>query len=322
MRLKGARHPCVERFLERSAAALASTGGRADWDNSSIFVPNDVVLSCNFGRRSCQVVTGPNMGGKSSYVRMIAVIAIMGQIGSHVPADFAQLTVFENIFTRMGAGDDLASGTSTFMAELYRTSLIIQKATRRSLVILDELGRGTSTHDGVAIAKATLRYFINRIGCATLFVTHFPTVSDMIAVRDESSSELQNESQESTSCPDFSIDNFSSNDATANSSVRLPLSVRAVNIHMGYIETDSEENIVDNETNSVSGSNQKNITFLYKAVDGKIFSFSSSNLLKLLILFISISFILFCHCCSGLFGCTRGCRRLIWLECSQVGWIR
>jgi len=121
------------------------------------------------------------MGGKSSYVRMVAIISLMGQIGSHVPASFAKLPVLDNIFTRMGAGDDLASGRSTFMTELFRTSRIIQAATPRSLVILDELGRGTSTHDGVAIAQATLNYFLTSVGCATLFVTHFPQISEMVS---------------------------------------------------------------------------------------------------------------------------------------------
>ncbi|CAM9414281.1 unnamed protein product, partial [Ectocarpus sp. 8 AP-2014] len=155
--LRGARHPTVERVLE---------GG---------FVPNDVSLR----RGECLVVTGPNMGGKSSTVRMAALICIMGQMGSYVPADSADMYCLDGVYTRMGAGDDLAADMSTFMVELWHTSYIIKHATRRSLVILDELGRGTSTHDGVAIALATLRHVVRDIGCATLFVTHYPQVADL-----------------------------------------------------------------------------------------------------------------------------------------------
>ncbi|CAM9797913.1 unnamed protein product, partial [Ectocarpus sp. 12 AP-2014] len=155
--LRGARHPTVERVLE---------GG---------FVPNDVSLR----RGECLVVTGPNMGGKSSTVRMAALICIMGQMGSFVPADSADMYCVDGVYTRMGAGDDLAADMSTFMVELWHTSYIIKHATRRSLVVLDELGRGTSTHDGVAIALATLRHVVRDIGCATLFVTHYPQVADL-----------------------------------------------------------------------------------------------------------------------------------------------
>ncbi|CAM9167363.1 unnamed protein product, partial [Scytosiphon promiscuus] len=157
--LRGARHPTVERVLE---------GG---------FVPNDV----NLRRGECLVVTGPNMGGKSSTVRMVALLCIMGQMGSYVPADSADMYALDTVCTRMGAGDDLAAGMSTFMVELWHTSYIIKHATRRSLVVLDELGRGTSTHDGVAIALATLRHMVRDIGCATLFVTHYPQVADLAA---------------------------------------------------------------------------------------------------------------------------------------------
>eukprot|EP00752_Nemacystus_decipiens_P013477 g11936.t1 len=155
--LRGARHPTVERVLE---------GG---------FVPNDI----NLRRGECLVVTGPNMGGKSSTVRMAALICIMGQVGSFVPADSAEMYCLDGVFTRMGAGDDLAADMSTFMVELWHTSYIIKHASERSLVVLDELGRGTSTHDGVAIAIATLRHVVRDIGCATLFVTHYPQVADL-----------------------------------------------------------------------------------------------------------------------------------------------
>ncbi|CAM9514786.1 unnamed protein product, partial [Discosporangium mesarthrocarpum] len=127
----------------------------------------------------CLVVTGPNMGGKSSTVRLVALLCIMGQIGSFVPADSAELYCLDGVYTRMGAGDDLAADMSTFMVELWHTSYILKHATPRSLVVLDELGRGTSTHDGVAIAMATLRHLVTEICCATLFVTHYQQVADL-----------------------------------------------------------------------------------------------------------------------------------------------
>jgi DNA mismatch repair ATPase MutS len=103
------------------------------------------------------------MGGKSSYVKMIATLALMGQIGCPVPAESASLSIFDNIFTRMGAGDDIAVGRSTLMCELLRTNSILRAATKRSLVIIDELGRGTSTHDGVALALSILNYFVRKV---------------------------------------------------------------------------------------------------------------------------------------------------------------
>ena len=163
--IRGGRHPMAERLLEL---------------RERTYISNDATLQTSFGPRRCMVVSGPNMGGKSSYVRATALICLLGQIGAHVPADYASLPVLDQIFTRMGAGDDLASGQSTFMTELYRTSRILQHSTARSLVVLDELGRGTATFDGTAIALATLQHIVDKIGCACLFVTHFPQVSDYI----------------------------------------------------------------------------------------------------------------------------------------------
>jgi DNA mismatch repair protein MSH3 len=159
------RHPMLERIVE---------------DQGNMFLPNDVQISQQFLKKSCQVVTGPNMGGKSSYVRMIALIALLGQIGSYVPAEYASLCLFDNIFTRMGAEDDISSGKSTFMCELIRTNKILQNSTSSSLVIIDELGRGTATNDGQAIAEATLDHIIHRIGCATLFITHFQHLANLV----------------------------------------------------------------------------------------------------------------------------------------------
>ncbi|KAJ3015114.1 Mismatch repair protein msh3 [Thoreauomyces humboldtii] len=137
---------------------------------------NDIDLSHD---QRCLLITGPNMGGKSSFVRQVALIVIMAQIGSYVPAESAYLGIFDSVHTRMGASDDLAGGQSTFMKELQETSDIMRVATPRSLVILDELGRGTSTHDGTAIAFATLRHFIESIRCLTLFVTHYPVLGQL-----------------------------------------------------------------------------------------------------------------------------------------------
>ncbi|XP_041367946.1 DNA mismatch repair protein Msh3-like [Gigantopelta aegis] len=141
------------------------------------FVPNSTHLSAD-GKR-VMIITGPNMGGKSSYIRQVALITMMAQIGSFIPANSAKLAVVDAIFTRMGAADEIFKGRSTFMVELQEASEIMSSATSRSLVILDELGRGTSTHDGVAIAHATLQYFIKEVKCLTLFVTHYPVLADL-----------------------------------------------------------------------------------------------------------------------------------------------
>eukprot|EP00850_Spirogloea_muscicola_P002363 SM000009S23492 [mRNA] locus=s9:327453:334432:+ [translate_table: standard] len=141
------------------------------------FVPNDTLL-LGEGER-CQIITGPNMGGKSCYIRQVALIAIMAQIGSFVPATSVRLRVLDAIMTRMGASDSLQRGRSTFLEELGEASDILRLATGRSLVICDELGRGTSTHDGVAIAFATLQYLLETTKCLTLFVTHYPKISEL-----------------------------------------------------------------------------------------------------------------------------------------------
>ncbi|KAJ3337586.1 Mismatch repair protein msh3 [Gonapodya sp. JEL0774] len=142
----------------------------------SNYVPNDIHLT---GEERCLVVTGPNMGGKSCYIREVALISIMAQIGSYVPAESARLGLVDAIFTRMGASDNIQKGQSTFMTELVETSEILQLATERSLVILDELGRGTSTHDGQAIAIATLSHLVLSVRSLTLFVTHYPSVGSL-----------------------------------------------------------------------------------------------------------------------------------------------
>ncbi|XP_068616934.1 DNA mismatch repair protein Msh3 [Brachionichthys hirsutus] len=147
------------------------------------YVPNITELQGD-GRRT-MIITGPNMGGKSSYIRQVALICVMAQIGSYVPASEARLGMLDGVYTRMGASDNIYKGCSTFMEELTEASDIISHATERSLVILDELGRGTSTHDGIAIAYATLEYFIREVKALTLFVTHYPPLCDLERVYPE-----------------------------------------------------------------------------------------------------------------------------------------
>ncbi|KAF7295053.1 DNA mismatch repair protein [Mycena indigotica] len=140
---------------------------------SDPFVPNSI----SFSSSSSKIITGPNMGGKSSSVRMIALIAIMAQIGSYCPASSVKLCMFDSVLTRMGAYDEISRGRSTFMVELTETSEILRAASPRSLVILDELGRGTSTFDGMAIADAVLEHLVTSTRCNTLFITHYPLVA-------------------------------------------------------------------------------------------------------------------------------------------------
>jgi DNA mismatch repair protein MutS len=135
------------------------------------FVPNDLRLDLK--GRTVAVLTGPNMAGKSTYIRQAALIVLMAQAGSFVPAASARVGVVDRIFTRIGAEDDLAGGRSTFMVEMEETAHICHHATKRSLVVLDEVGRGTSTFDGVAIAWALTEYLAQVVGCRTLFATHY-----------------------------------------------------------------------------------------------------------------------------------------------------
>ena len=154
--IKDGRHPVVERVL-----------------TDSLFVPNDTYLD---GRQErVAVITGPNMAGKSTYMRQVALIVLMAQMGSFVPAKSARIGVVDKLFTRVGASDDLAAGQSTFMVEMTEVADILKNATPRSLLILDEIGRGTATYDGMAIAQAVLEHVSDRlrIGCKTLFATHY-----------------------------------------------------------------------------------------------------------------------------------------------------
>lgn len=139
----------------------------------SLFVPNDVILDTD--ENMISVITGPNMAGKSTYMRQVAIIVLMTQIGCFVPASYAEIGVVESIFTRVGASDDLASGQSTFMVEMMEVAQIMNSATSNSLIILDEIGRGTSTFDGMSIARAVIEFVADKqkLGAKTLFATHY-----------------------------------------------------------------------------------------------------------------------------------------------------
>ncbi len=160
--LKDSRHPVVELLLKGAP-----------------FVPNDVYLNCSANRVA--IITGPNMAGKSTYMRQVALIVLMAQIGSFVPASSAEIGIVDSIFTRVGASDDLASGQSTFMVEMSEVAHIVTNATNKSLLILDEIGRGTSTFDGMSIARAVLEYAVDKkkLGAKTLFATHYHELTVM-----------------------------------------------------------------------------------------------------------------------------------------------
>jgi DNA mismatch repair protein MutS len=144
------------------------------------FVPNDARLDCEHGQ--LLIITGPNMAGKSTYLRQVALIVLLAQIGCFVPARRARLAVVDRIFTRVGAMDDLATGQSTFMVEMTETALILHNATSRSLIVLDEIGRGTSTFDGLSIAWAVCEYLVNQVGAKTLFATHYHHLNELAEI--------------------------------------------------------------------------------------------------------------------------------------------
>ncbi|XP_027103815.1 DNA mismatch repair protein MSH3 isoform X1 [Coffea arabica] len=224
IQISSGRHPVMETVLQ---------------DN---FVPNDTNLHAE--GEYCQIITGPNMGGKSCYIRQVALIAIMAQVGSFVPALSAKLHVVDSIYTRIGASDSIQRGRSTFLEELSEASLILRNCTTRSLVIIDELGRGTSTHDGVAIAYATLQYLLENIRCMVLFVTHYPKIAD-----------IKNE---------------------------FPDSVAAY--HVSYLTSQRDDQLGLDSNLTVDGMNQEHITYLYKLVPGvseRSFGFKVAQLAEL-----------------------------------------
>ena len=158
--IRDGRHPLVERLLQRE-----------------VFVPNDTDLS--HGGTETMLITGPNMAGKSTYMRQVALLTLMAQIGSFVPARAAEIAPVDRIFTRIGASDDLVSGQSTFMVEMNEVAQILREATKDSLVILDEIGRGTSTFDGMSIARAVVEHIDKHIHAKTLFATHYHELTEM-----------------------------------------------------------------------------------------------------------------------------------------------
>lgn len=162
LRIMGGRHPVIEQLPDAER-----------------FVPNDVELNCD--TRQIMIITGPNMAGKSTYIRQVAVLVIMAQIGSYIPADVAEIGVVDRVFTRVGASDDLVRGRSTFMVEMQETANILNNATPRSLIVLDEIGRGTSTFDGISIAWAVAEYLHNTqaVKAKTLFATHYHELTDL-----------------------------------------------------------------------------------------------------------------------------------------------
>jgi DNA mismatch repair protein MutS len=156
MRIMAGRHPVIERLSDQEA-------GR--------FIPNDLYL--NDSSDLIAIITGPNMGGKSTYLRQAALIAILAQMGSFVPAESASLPLIDRIFTRIGASDNLSRGRSTFMVEMTETAVILNTATARSFIVLDEVGRGTATYDGLALAWAVVEQIHSRTCAKTLFATHY-----------------------------------------------------------------------------------------------------------------------------------------------------
>lgn len=160
--IKNGRHPVVEKVID-----------------NELFIANDTYLDCNENRVS--IITGPNMAGKSTYMRQVALITLMTQIGSFVPADEANISIVDRIFTRIGASDDLSQGQSTFMIEMNEVANILNNGTKNSLIILDEIGRGTSTYDGLSIAWSVVEYIsdINKMGAKTLFATHYHELTEL-----------------------------------------------------------------------------------------------------------------------------------------------
>ena len=159
--IKSGRHPVVEKFVD-----------------DAYFVPNDAYLDT--ADNTLMLITGPNMAGKSTYMRQTALIILMAQLGSFVPASSARVGIVDKLFTRVGASDDLASGQSTFMLEMREVAYILNNATKRSFIVYDEIGRGTSTYDGMSIARAVAEYTVGKkIGAKTMFATHYHELTSL-----------------------------------------------------------------------------------------------------------------------------------------------
>jgi DNA mismatch repair protein MutS len=162
LRFQESRHPVLDQALTEER-----------------FVPNDVQL--DLAMEQIALITGPNMAGKSTFIRQVALLALLAHTGSFVPATAARVDVLDRIFTRIGASDDLARGQSTFMVEMSETANILNNATRNSLIILDEIGRGTSTFDGLSLAWAIIEFLHNQVGAKTLFATHYHELTELAA---------------------------------------------------------------------------------------------------------------------------------------------
>ena len=152
------RHPVVESVIEKE------------------YIPNDIIMDSN---TNILIITGPNMSGKSTYMRELGIIVVLNQIGSYVPAKSANLPIFDKVFTRIGASDDLVGGESTFMVEMKESAYALKNATKNSLILFDELGRGTSTYDGMSLASSIIEYISNNIKCKTLFSTHYHELTSL-----------------------------------------------------------------------------------------------------------------------------------------------
>jgi len=159
--IRDGRHPVLEQNLAEER-----------------FVPNDTQLNA---ANQIGLITGPNMAGKSTYIRQVALLALLAHSGSFIPASEARVGLLDRIFTRIGASDDLARGQSTFMVEMSETANILNNATARSLIVLDEIGRGTSTFDGLSLAWSILEYLHNQVGAKTLFATHYHELTELAA---------------------------------------------------------------------------------------------------------------------------------------------
>ena len=159
LQIKKGRHAVVEKVM-----------------GAQSYIPNSIELD---QETDIQLITGPNMSGKSTYMRQLAMIVIMAQMGSYVPAEVASLPIFDAIFTRIGAADDLVSGQSTFMVEMMEANRAIRQASGHSLILFDELGRGTATYDGMALAQAIIEYIHDRTKAKTLFATHYHELTDL-----------------------------------------------------------------------------------------------------------------------------------------------
>jgi DNA mismatch repair protein MutS len=167
MRILAGRHPVIERLTDQE---------------SGHFIANDLYL--NDSTNLIAIITGPNMGGKSTYLRQAALISILAQMGSYVPAEAASLPIIDRIFTRIGASDNLSRGRSTFMVEMTETAVILNTATARSFVVLDEIGRGTATYDGLALAWAVVEHIHTHTRAKTLFATHYHELTELADLLD------------------------------------------------------------------------------------------------------------------------------------------